>query len=90
MPLPLLAPRVILAHEHRRARRLLARAQDGAWDAHDAALASFATAVSSFGLELVPLGEERPVGIVRGGFRRWSADITIMEVKARVSGVDVS
>jgi len=72
-------PRVILAHEHRSARRSFARALRQ-WDAADDALAHFKAAATQRGLKLVLLSAERPVSEVKGHFRRWTADLSIIEV----------
>lgn len=80
-------PRVILAHEHRSTRRDFGRALDGRWDAHDDSLAQFRAALGRRGLLLSLLDAERPVGEVRGGYRRWTADLSIVEVtRARRDG----
>lgn len=75
----------ILAHEHRAPRRDFGRAMS-TWDEHDGALAAFRAAAHTRGLTLRLLDAERPVPEVRGAFRRWTADISIMEVAVSSDG----
>jgi predicted nicotinamide N-methyase len=78
--------RIVLSHEHRSSRRRAALAASGRrklrnWDDLDNALTSFASAASRHGLELSLLSSELPMGEIKGGFRRWSADVSIFEVR---------
>ena len=77
----LVAPRVVLAHEHRDRRRDFGR-RVSRWDDHDGAMAAFAAAAARRGLTLSLVGAERPVSEVRGQWRRWTADLSILEVSA--------
>ena len=52
----------------------------------DAALAAFEAVAASHGLELSLLATERPTSEVLGSFRRWTADISIFEVRRQVDG----
>ena len=72
-------PRVVLAHEHRSARRTFGRVIQ-TWEEHDGALAAFAAVAASQGLALELLEAERPMSEVNGAFRRWTADISLFEV----------
>ena len=72
--------RVLLAHEHRDVRRRDFGRRVHRWDDHDGALAAFRAAVARRGLNISCIGAERPVGEVRGAWRRWTADVSIVEV----------
>ena len=71
--------RILLAHEHRSPARNFRRGLRR-WDEHDPPLGTFIGAAARHGLDLTLLSEEPPVGEVKGGFRRWTADISIVEV----------
>ena len=75
-------PRIILAHEHRDKRRDFGRAlaRGAQWDAHDAALAAFTAAAAQRGLVLTLLDAERPTAETRGEWRRWTADVSIVQL----------
>lgn len=79
-------PLVLLAHEHRSSARRAAigkvggRAHLGRWDEHDGALASFTASAARHGLRLSLIIAEEPVGQIKGEFRRWTADVSIIEV----------
>lgn len=51
------------------------------WNDGDDILADFVAMAAAHGLVVAPLWSERPRATLRGHFRHWSADITIMEVK---------
>ena len=78
-------PRVIVSHEHRSARRDFGRAPIQRWDEHDGALGRFAEAAAAHRLRLALLETERPRGEVAGGYRRWTADLSIFEVTLAAS-----
>ena len=78
-------PRVLLAHEHRsRDHGLpwLKQTSLESWDAGDEHLEAFGRAAEREGLALTPLACERPRCTVRGSFRSWSADLSVVEVRA--------
>jgi hypothetical protein len=83
MPPVTRATRAVLSHEHRSsARRTLwgTLSRQWRWDAADPTLASFRAAATRHGLGLSLLRADLPVDEVKGGFRRWTADISIFEV----------
>ena len=84
---PPAVPRVILAHEHRARRRDFGRGLPR-WDAHDPAIGALRAVAARHGLALRLLAAERPVGEVRGRWRRWTADLSIVEVLAATAGAD--
>ena len=80
-------PRVVIAHEHRTRRgevpwkvELLER-----WDDGDDIMSAFNLAARREQLQLMPVHSERPTAAHAGGFRWWSADMTIFEVRADCS-----
>lgn len=85
-------PRIVVAHEHRTRRgelpwkvELLER-----WDDGDDIMSAFNLAARREQLQLVPVQSERPTPAHAGGFRWWSADMTIFEVRADCSWNDMS
>lgn len=74
-------PRAIVAHEHR-SREAPFDATLPRWDADDELLEAFAAAAREHGLRLEGLWSRRPRCHVRGSFRSWDADVSIVEVCA--------
>ena len=71
---------MFLAHEHRDRRRAFGKALKR-WDAADNALSAFTNAAAACHLRVKQVSSERPLqGEVKGRFRRWTADISILEV----------
>jgi len=73
------SPRVIISHEHR-SRVSAPDAILHSWGEDDVCLERFVTAATRNGMHVLPLWSERPQCHVRGHFRSWSADISLMEV----------
>lgn len=76
-------PRVLLAHEHRSRDFGLPWMRDeiSRWDEGDEHLASLHAAADVEGLRLVHVWSERPRCIMRGDFRSWTSDLSILEVQ---------
>ena len=53
----------------------------GAWDEGDEDLERFTSVAVAEGLQLVPRWSQRPRCIQRGGFRSWTADLSVIEVQ---------
>lgn len=79
-------PRLIFAHEHRSAPSERALGETlSRWDTGDDVLDAFKHELDKHGLELSLVRSERPTAEVRGAFRHWSADISVVEVRSRRS-----